>query len=62
MLATEPNPGGSLTGGEEFVHSNKFVLIDPKGQIRGYFTGTDPEEVNRLKDELGRLRLAGKGA
>jgi protein SCO1/2 len=61
-LATEPNPGGSQTGGEEFVHSNKFVLIDKRGQIRGYFTGTDPEDIERLKVELGRLRRAGSGA
>jgi protein SCO1/2 len=62
MLAAEPNPGGSLTGGEEFVHSNKFVLVDPKGRVRGYFTGTDPEDVERLKAELARLRFAGPGA
>jgi protein SCO1/2 len=62
MLATRPNPGGSNTGGEEFVHSNKFILVDPKGRVRGFYTGTDPDEILRLKEDLKRLRFVGPDA
>jgi len=33
---------------EEFVHSDKFVLIDGKGRIRGYYSGTNREDVDKL--------------
>ena len=32
----------------DFIHTNNFVLIDEKGQIRGYYDGTDPQEVATL--------------
>jgi len=41
-------PGG-------FLHSEKFVLIDPKGRIRGYYDGTDVDEVSRLEKEVKLL-------
>lgn len=41
------------TGGEEdFLHSEKFVLIDKNKNIRGYYNGTDPEDVDRLILEI----------
>jgi protein SCO1/2 len=33
---------------EEFVHSDKFVLIDGQGRIRGYYSGTNREDVDKL--------------
>lgn len=33
---------------EEFVHSDKFVLIDGLGRIRGYYSGTNREDVDKL--------------
>lgn len=33
---------------EDFVHSDKFILIDGKGRIRGYYSGTSREEVDKL--------------
>lgn len=30
------------------IHSTKFCLVDQKGQIRGYFTGTDEAETDQL--------------
>jgi protein SCO1/2 len=30
------------------IHSTKFCLVDQKGQIRGYFTGTDEVETDQL--------------
>jgi len=33
---------------DDFVHSDKFVLVDRKGRIRGYYSGTDREAVDLL--------------
>jgi protein SCO1/2 len=33
-------------------HSNKFMLIDREGQIRGAYTGTDPMAVRELARDL----------
>lgn len=33
---------------EEFVHSDKFVLIDGQGRIRGYYSGTNREDVDLM--------------
>ncbi len=41
-------PGG-------FLHTEKFVLVDRKGHIRGYYDGTSSEEVDRLGDEIKLL-------
>ncbi|MCH9023853.1 MAG: SCO family protein [candidate division Zixibacteria bacterium] len=34
------------------MHSIKFVLVDELGQIRGYYTGTDPSSVDSLKADI----------
>lgn len=33
---------------DDFVHSDKFVLVDRQGRIRGYYSGTDREAVDLL--------------
>lgn len=33
---------------ETFIHSEKLVLVDKAGVIRGYYDGTDKEDVERL--------------
>ncbi|WP_170226950.1 SCO family protein [Luteibaculum oceani] len=43
----------SAPGG--FLHSEKFVLVDRKGRIRGFYDGTNSEEVDRLGDEIKLL-------
>lgn len=49
---------GYLVGAQEdvlapggFLHSELVVLVDNKGRLRGYYNGTDLEEINRLIDE-----------
>jgi protein SCO1 len=42
---------------EDFVHSEKLVLIDTERHIRGYYNGTDPAEVDRLMVEIDILLL-----
>ncbi|MCC7430860.1 SCO family protein [bacterium] len=36
-------------------HSDKFVLVDKKGQIRGFYTGTDQKEVDVLFGDISVL-------
>lgn len=33
---------------DDFVHSDKFVLVDEQGRIRGYYSGTNREDVDLL--------------
>jgi len=33
---------------DDFVHSDKFILVDGKGRIRGYYSGTEREGVDKL--------------
>lgn len=44
---------------EEFIHSDKFVLVDDQGRIRGYYSGTNRDEVDRLILET-KILLHGK--
>lgn len=37
------------------IHSTKFCLVDQKGQIRGYYTGTDEAELEKLVADAHRL-------
>jgi protein SCO1/2 len=43
-------------GPDDFIHSEKLVLIDRTGRIRGYYTGTDDKEVNKLLRDIKRLK------
>lgn len=38
-----------------FLHSEKFVLVDRKGRIRGFYDGTSTEDVDRAADEVKLL-------
>ena len=40
--------------GREIVHTNRFVLIDPRGQIRWYPRG-DEVDVGQVVEEVRRL-------
>ncbi len=37
---------------DAFIHSEKLILVDKKGQIRGYYDGTEKKEVDRLVAEI----------
>lgn len=41
-------PGG-------FLHSEQFVLVDPKGRIRGYYDGTKIAETRRMMKDVKML-------
>ena len=36
-------------------HSEKFILMDQQGGIRGYYQGTDPKEVEKLINDARYL-------
>ncbi len=38
-----------------FLHSEHFVLIDREGRIRGFYEGTDPEQVEQLEKDIRKL-------
>lgn len=43
-------------GPDDFIHSEQLVLIDKDKRIRGFYDGTDYNEVSRLIDEVKVLR------
>ena len=44
-------------GEEDFVHSERFILIDKNRNIRGFYDGTDTLEVTRMIEEIQVLQL-----
>ncbi|MCX7548967.1 SCO family protein [Xanthomarina sp. F1114] len=45
------------TGDEyDMIHTENFMLIDKKRQIRGYYDGTNPEDISRLLEEIEILK------
>ncbi|MER3412941.1 MAG: SCO family protein [Armatimonadota bacterium] len=51
---------GTSEVAEEFVHSNRFVLVGRDGKIEGHYVGTDEAEVHQLiSDALRLLRAEG---
>jgi protein SCO1/2 len=45
--------GGTVA--EPIAHSTRFVLVDKDGQIRGYYSGTEEEELQRLASDAKTL-------
>jgi protein SCO1/2 len=54
-LAAEKNTAKDATPGNRVLHDPRLTLIDKRGHINGYFDGTDPEAVGRLKAAAERL-------
>lgn len=44
--------------GDEYdmIHTENFMLIDKKRQIRGYYDGTKPEDIERLLNDIKILK------
>ena len=43
-------------GPQDFIHSDKLVLIDKHRRIRGYYSGTEAEEVEQLISDIKKLK------
>lgn len=39
----------------DMVHTENFVLIDSKKRVRGFYDGTNPEEIKKLIDDINWL-------
>jgi protein SCO1/2 len=48
-FADDGPPTGPIT------HSDRFVLVDRELRIRGYYHGSDPDDLHRLADDARRL-------
>lgn len=45
-------------GANDFIHSEKLVLIDKEGRIRGYYDGTSAEDTEKLIKDIERLLVS----
>lgn len=52
VVATEGDGGPG-----DFIHTNKFIVVDKKGTIRGYYDGTDKSDVLRMITEIKEYYL-----
>ncbi|MCB0714882.1 MAG: SCO family protein [Chitinophagaceae bacterium] len=43
-------------GPQDFIHSEKLILIDTEKRIRGYYNGTDAAEVQQLIRDIKKLK------
>jgi len=48
-------------GLQDFIHTENFVLVDKKKQIRGFYNGTDFEDIERLISDIKILQQETKG-
>jgi len=53
LFITADDGDGGLN---DFIHSDKIVLIDRENHIRGYYDGTDKDEILKLIKDIGRLK------
>ena len=44
-------------GDQDFIHTEQFVLIDKKKQIRGFYDGTEADEMQRIIDDIEILKM-----
>ncbi len=42
-------------GLQDFIHTENFILVDKKRQIRGFYDGTDSQDIERLIQDLKLL-------
>jgi protein SCO1/2 len=60
QLAADDVPEEIQGTRHDFIHSEKFVLVDAQGRIRGYYSGLDMEQIHRLVEDTRKL-LDGEG-
>ena len=55
-LGVEQNRGEVRKPGNEVTHSNRLIVVDGQGHIRGWdFDGTNPEDLPRLQKRIEEL-------
>ena len=48
---------GYYQSGNEFLHTENFILVDQHRRIRGVYNGTLPIEINRIIEDIAILKL-----
>ena len=43
-------------GDQDFIHTEQFILVDKTGQIRGFYDGTEKEEMQRIIEDIAILK------
>ncbi len=43
-------------GDQDFIHTEQFILVDKEGRIRGFYDGTEKEEMQRIMDDISILK------
>ncbi|GGG93966.1 SCO family protein [Polaribacter pacificus] len=41
---------------DDFIHTEQFILVDKERRIRGYYDGTDKEEMKKLISDVALLK------
>ena len=52
LAVKEDGDGGPY----DMIHTENFVLIDKKKQIRGFYDGTDPKAIDKLLADISHLK------
>ncbi|MGB1248801.1 MAG: SCO family protein [Chitinophagales bacterium] len=52
FLSAADEQDTTSAAGHEFIHSDRFVLMDPDMNIRGFYKGTEPEDVKRMMGDM----------
>ena len=47
---------GYYQSGNEFLHTENFILVDQHRRIRGVYNGTLPVEINRIVEDIAILK------
>lgn len=56
-LAVKDNGDG---GPFDMIHTENFILIDKKRQIRGFYDGTNPNDIDKLIEDINILKASYK--
>jgi protein SCO1/2 len=48
---------GYYQTGNEFLHTENFILLDQQQRIRGVYNGTLLVEIERIKEDIATLKL-----
>ena len=43
-------------GPHDMIHTENFILIDKKKRIRGFYDGTDRNEIDKLMEDIEILK------
>ncbi len=52
-LVVKDNGDGGLF---DMIHTENFILIDKQRQIRGFYDGTNPEDIKQLLNDISTLK------